>query len=80
MQKITKVPKIKVILLGNRSVGKSSIIRRFVLDDFPLNIQVKIKLFSRQYQWITCRKQFNLMGINIVLNFGILQAKKSIDH
>ncbi len=48
MQKITKVPKIKVILLGNRSVGKSSIIRRFVLDDFPLNIQVKIKLFSRQ--------------------------------
>jgi len=48
MQKITKVPKIKVILLGNRSVGKSSIIRRFVLDDFTLNIQVKIKLFSRQ--------------------------------
>lgn len=40
MQNFHKPQKIKIILLGNRSVGKSSIIRRFVLDDFPLDVQV----------------------------------------
>lgn len=41
MQKFHKPKKLKIVLLGNRAVGKSSIIRRFVLDDFPQDLQVR---------------------------------------
>lgn len=40
MQNSSKPRKFKIVLLGNRAVGKSSIIRRYVLDDFPKDIQV----------------------------------------
>ena len=33
-------PKFKVIFLGDPSVGKSSILNRFVLDKFDTNYQV----------------------------------------
>lgn len=46
MQNFPKTKKLKIVLLGNRSVGKSSIIRRFVLDDFPHDIQVFIHLIQ----------------------------------
>ncbi len=35
MQDSKKPKKLKIVLLGNRAVGKSSIIRRYILDDFP---------------------------------------------
>lgn len=40
MQNSNKPRKFKIVLLGNRAVGKSSIIRRYILDDFPHEIQV----------------------------------------
>jgi GTPase SAR1 family protein len=39
-----EIPKYKVILLGDQSVGKSSIINRFVQDRYETNYQVSFKL------------------------------------
>lgn len=40
MRNSNKPKKFKIVLLGNRAVGKSSMIRRFAFDDFPQSIQV----------------------------------------
>lgn len=37
-----KLKKFKIVILGNKAVGKSSIIRRYTLDDFSEDIQVII--------------------------------------
>jgi len=78
MQNFPKPKKIKIVLLGNRSVGKSSIIRRFILDDFPHDIQVTFILLSQLLGLIICPKPLHLKEANTGCNSGILQAKRNI--
>lgn len=40
--------KCKIVLLGDQSVGKTSIINRFIFDNFTGNEQVPPDLFSQQ--------------------------------
>lgn len=40
MKENSKGGKLKIVVLGNKAVGKSSIIRRYTLDDFSEDIQV----------------------------------------
>lgn len=35
------IPKIKIVFLGDRSVGKSSIVKRFIRDEFDNNQNVR---------------------------------------
>lgn len=42
MKENSRGKKLKIVVLGNKAVGKSSIIRRYTLDDFSEDIQVLI--------------------------------------
>lgn len=79
MQNSNKPKKLKVVLLGNRAVGKSSIIRRFVFNEFPQEIQVFLHLPSLLLLSITCRKLFPTKVPSIDYNYGILLDRKNID-
>lgn len=80
MQNFPKPEKLKIVLLGNRSVGKSSIIRRFILDDFIHDMQVLALIFSQLSVLITYQKPSLTKEKNTAWNFGIRQDKKNIDH
>lgn len=80
MKESNKTKKLKIVVLGNKSVGKSSIIRRFVLDDFISDIQV-LPLISRQpLGSITCPKLLKLEDKSFVSSYGIQRASKNFDH
>lgn len=44
------VPKIKIVFLGDRSVGKSSIVKRFIRDEFDVlqNVRSKTNLANNR--------------------------------
>lgn len=78
MSEHSKPRKLKIVLLGNRAVGKSSIIRRYILDEFSPNVQVNLYLFSQLSESITCRKWLHWVENNIGWNFGIQLVKRNI--
>ena len=41
---MTSTPKFKLVFLGDQSVGKTSIINRFMFDTFDINEHVKKKI------------------------------------
>jgi GTPase SAR1 family protein len=45
--------KLKIVLLGNQSVGKSSIIEKYVKDSFDETSNVDNLLFSRLWESIS---------------------------
>lgn len=46
----TSQPKFKVIFLGNQSVGKTSIISKFVYDNFDANYKVHTHTYTYTQQ------------------------------
>lgn len=59
MKENGKPKKLKIVVLGNKSVGKSSIIRRYVVDDFTTDIQVLSKVSRQPLGLIICPKLLN---------------------
>ena len=45
---MTGKTKIKIVFLGNQSVGKSSIIEKYIYDKFDESMNVNMYLFSQQ--------------------------------
>lgn len=80
MKESNKTKKLKIVVLGSKSVGKSSIIRRFVLDDFISDIQVPASISRPPLESIICPKLLKLGDKSFASSYGIQQASKNSDH
>lgn len=68
--------KCKIVLLGDQSVGKTSIINRFIFDNFTGNEQVYLSLLSPLLASISSAKQLTSKIKVYACNCGTLQDKK----
>lgn len=72
--------KCKIVLLGDQSVGKTSIINRFIFDNFTGNEQVSLILFSPLLASILSAKLSTSRIKAYACNCGIQQANKGSIH
>lgn len=82
MELTTNAPalkKYKLVTLGDQSVGKTSLITRFMYDSFDSDYQVCIFLFSQLLALIFSVKHCFLMIVQSDFNYGILQGKKGLE-
>ena len=50
------ITSVKIVLLGDRAVGKTSIIRRYISDEFDGHQNVFLILFRLQLELIICSR------------------------
>ena len=80
--------KYKIVFLGDQSVGKTSIINRFMYDTFDPNYQVSSLLFTRlgyhrnwfSFQDDVCRRQNNPTAVVGYSRLGEIQISDSFLH
>jgi GTPase SAR1 family protein len=68
--------KFKIVFIGDQAVGKSSIINRFIKDEFDSTHNVSLQRYSQQLASISSRKMSISMTEQSVCNCGIPQASK----
>lgn len=68
--------KCKIVLLGDQSVGKTSIINRFIFDNFTGHEQVNFLIFSQLSVLTSFPKPSMLIIRASGCNCGIRQARK----
>ena len=72
--------KIKIVFLGNQSVGKSSIIDKYVNDKFDESSHVSFELSSRPSASISSRKIYSIKARAIGCNSGTRQGRRGSNH
>ena len=72
--------KIKIVFLGNQSVGKSSIIDKYVNDKFDESSHVSFELSSRPSASISSRKIYSTKARAIDCNSGTPQGRRGSNH
>lgn len=70
--------RLKIVLLGDRAVGKSSIIQRFTTSQFNESIRVTLKPYSPQSVSTSQPSVLSVTRLTTKSNCGTQQAKKSI--
>ena len=73
---MTGKTKLKIILLGNQGVGKSSIIDQYINNKFDDNYNVVFRSFSRLSESISLLKMSQSTPKLIDYNSGTLQVNK----
>ena len=72
--------KIKIVLLGNQSVGKSSIIEKYVKDCFDETSNVNHNICSPLLESIFSSKMLIIKAKLLDYNYGILRDSSDLDH
>jgi GTPase SAR1 family protein len=72
--------KIKIVFLGNQSVGKSSIIDKYVNDKFDESSHVIFQLSSPLLASISSRRIYSTKARAIDCNFGIQQDRRGLNR
>ena len=67
-----KIPKYKITFLGDQSVGKTSIMNRFLNDTFVEEYQATIGLDFQS-------KTVDINETNIIFYYMILQERRSLE-
>ena len=67
MATVTPLAKYKLVFLGDQSVGKTSIITRFMYDKFDTTYQVSINLFFQQNDSLALKFSTKKMRASIKL-------------
>ena len=76
---LTGRTKIKIVLLGNQSVGKSSIIERYIKNVFEETANVHVLVRSPQSESIFWSKTSPIKTKTIGFNSGTLLDRKDLE-
>lgn len=72
--------KLKIVLMGDSSVGKTSIIENYVKHKFRNYYEVQHCSFSRPSQSTSTPRTSNTIIEHINYKFGIQPARKDLSH
>ncbi len=77
---MTGKTKIKIVFLGDQSVGKSSMIEKYIHDRFDETSNVSSNLYSPLSGSIFSLKMYHIKVRITGCNFGIPLARRDFDH
>lgn len=69
------IQKFKIVLVGDQNVGKSSIIARYIRNEFDPTKNVSLRVGSRQSGSTLSVRTSLLVEKSFVFSYGTLQAK-----